>query len=85
MRAGEEHRLLRHDAEGSAKFVGGEMADVLAVERDMAFHRLVEAEHQLGERALAATRRAHDHGEVAGLEGEFELFVEPGGMLGVAE
>ena len=84
-RAGEEDGLLRDDAEDAAEFVGGKGADVLAVEGDLSFLRLVEAEHEFGQRALAATGGAHDHGEVAGGEAEVEVAVQPGEVFAVAE
>ena len=83
--AGEEHGFLRDDAEGGAQFVGGQVADVFAVQIDLAFVGLVEAEQQFGQRALAAAAGAHEHGEVAGLEGQAEVFVEPGMVLGIAK
>ena len=52
------------------QFVGGEVADVVAVELDCALIGLVEALQQFGERALAAARRAHDGDALAGLDGD---------------
>ena len=52
------------------------MADVAPVEGNLPFVGLVEAEHQLGQRALATTRRAHNHGEVARFEGYAEVVEE---------
>ena len=83
--AGEEHGLLRHDAEGLAQFVGGQMADVAAVEEDLPVRGLVEAQQQFGQRALAAAGGAHQHGELAGLEREVEVAVEEGVLPGIAE
>ena len=65
--ASEEHGFLRHDTKGLPQFVGGEVPDVLAIEVDLAFVGLIEAEQQFGQRALAATGRPHQHGQVAGL------------------
>lgn len=67
-RTGEEHGFLGHDAEGIPEFVGGEMADVLAVKIDLAFVGLVEAEQQFGQGALSAAGRPHEHREVAGFQ-----------------
>ena len=50
---------------------------------DLPLLRLVEAEHQLGQRALAAARGAHDHREVAGLERQVEIPVQPGQLFAV--
>ena len=51
--AGEQHGLLRHHAEVVAQLIGGEMADVTAIERDLPVAGLVEALQQFGERAFA--------------------------------
>ena len=84
-RAGEEHGFLRHHAEGGSQFIGRQMPDVLAVEIDLPFVRLVEAEQQFGQRALAAAGGAHQHRQVAGLQRQAEVAVEPGMMFRVAE
>src|SRR5690349_397728 len=59
-RSTEEHGLLRHDAEIASQFVGTQMPDVVPVDRDTTFLRLVEALENLRQRALAAARGAHD-------------------------
>ena len=71
--AGEEDGLLRHDAEGLAQLVRREVAQVAAVELDAAVARLIEAEQELRERALSASRRSGDHDEAAGAEGVVEV------------
>ncbi len=83
--AGEEYGFLGDDAEGGAQLVGGQVADVFAVQVDLAFVGLVEAEQQFGQGALAAAAGAHQHGEVAGLEGQAEVFVEPGVVFGISK
>ena len=84
-RAREEHRLLRHHPKYASQFVGGEIADVLAVEVDLAFLWLIEAEYQFGQRALAAAGGAHDYREVSRLEADVEVAVEPGELFAIAE
>ena len=61
------------------------MADVFAIEIDLAFVRLVETEQQFGQRALAAAGRAHQDGQVAGLQRQAQILVQPGVMFGIAE
>jgi hypothetical protein len=84
-RAGKQHGFLRHHSESRSQFVGGEMTDVLAVERDLTFHRLIEAEQQFRQRALAAARRTHDDGQLARWESQGQISVEPRMLFGVAE
>src|SRR5688572_15007711 len=60
--AREEIGFLRHDAEVLAKLVGAELAGVLAVQEDLPFHRLIEAEEELGQGALAAAGGAGEDG-----------------------
>lgn len=83
--AGKEHGFLGDDAEGVSEFIGGEVADVLAIEIDLPFVGLVEAEQQFGQGALAAAAGAHEHGEVTGFEAQAEVAVEPGVVFGIAE
>ena len=66
----EEHRLLAHDAELSAQPVQVELFDVLAVERDRAARRIVEALDELRDRRLAAARAAHKGHALAVLDVE---------------
>ena len=81
----EQARFLRHDAEGLAQLVGGKVAQVAAVDADRALARLVEAEHQLGERALARAGGAGEHREPARRERQAQVAVQPGVLARVAE
>src|SRR5258706_12810265 len=58
-RAAEEYRVLRHHAVMLAQLVGGKITDVAPIDRDRAVGRLVETLQELGKRAFAGTRRAH--------------------------
>ena len=85
-RAGEQHGLLRHHAEVLPQLVGREMADVVAVDLDLALGGQIEALQQLGERALAAARRAHQgHALRRASSLRFEVLVQVRQVLGVAE
>ena len=84
-RTGEQDAVLRHHAEAAAQFVGAEMADVVAVELDAAFSGLIEALQQLGQRALAATRRPHDGDALAGLYPDIQVLIQVRQVLAVAE
>jgi hypothetical protein len=83
--AAEKIRFLGHDAEILPQLVGGEMTDIAAVDLDAAFFGLIEAEQQLGEGALARTRRTGQDGELAGLQAEIEVAAQPGAVGRVAE
>ena len=65
-RAGEQERLLRHDAELAAVRVEVEVAQVDAVDRHRARRRVVEAGDQLDERRLAGAGLAHERDGLAG-------------------
>ena len=84
-RAAEEIGFLRHDTEVLAQLVRRQVADVAAVDGDAAVARLVEAEQELGEGALAAARGAGEHGELARHEREAEVAVEERMVGRVAE
>ncbi len=83
--SGEENGFLRHDPEDAPQLVGGQVADVLAIQIDMAFLGQVESEQNFGERALAAAGWTHQYSEMARLEGEVQVAVEPGIVFGIAE
>ena len=49
----EQHRILRHDADGAAQAFLRDLADVLTIHEDAACGRVVEAEQQARQRGLA--------------------------------
>jgi hypothetical protein len=57
----EQHRVLRHDADGAAHARLRDLADVVAADGDAALLHVVEAVQQPCQRGLARPRRA-DHG-----------------------
>ena len=65
---GEDHCVLRHDADGAAQGMQIQILDVHAVEQDVAALRIVEAQHQLEQRGLAGAGRADDGDRFAGLD-----------------
>ena len=69
-RAGEEHRLLRHEADPRAQVLLRHLADVDAVDQHAALVDVVEARDQAGERRLAGAGAADDRGHLAGLRRE---------------
>ena len=68
----EEERRLAHDRDALEIGAAGEGLEVLAVDQDRAPGRVVEAEHQVADRGLAAARRADERHRVAlrNLEGD---------------
>src|SRR6185436_20765205 len=72
-RATEEVGFLRYDAEILAQLVCGKVTEVATVDRELAVGGLVETQHELRERALAATRGAGKDSELAGLESEVQV------------
>ena len=71
-RAREQHRILRHEADVVAQRSQRERADVMAVDQDPPFVRVVEARDQAGERRLAGAGGADDGDDLAwsGIEGD---------------
>ena len=55
----EQDRVLRHDANGAAHTVLGQLLDVLTVDADAAFLRIVKTKQQAGQCRFTGTRRAH--------------------------
>jgi hypothetical protein len=66
----EQHRVLRHDADRLADAAPGDVAQVLAVDPNLAAGRLVQAKQQLRERRLARAAAAHDGDRRAGRSAE---------------
>ena len=58
-----EARILEHHAEGAAQVGTGHLADVPAVQQDLAAVRVVEAHQQVDKRGLARAGAAH-HGDL---------------------
>lgn len=71
-RAGVERRLLRHERDRLAVRLDVELADVLAVDEDLAAERVVEPRDELDCRRLAAPTRADERAELAGLDLDVE-------------
>ena len=65
-RAGEEERILQHDAELAAVRAQLELAQVVAVDADRALVGVVEAADELRRRRLAAARLADEREAAAG-------------------
>ncbi len=61
----EQHRVLRHDADGAAQAVLAHVAQILAVDADGAAIDVVEAEQQPRDGRFAGAARAHDRDRVA--------------------
>ena len=76
---------MRHYTEDGPQFVGGHVADVAAVDPDLAVGGLVETEQHLGQCAFAAAGGAHQDAQVSGFEGEVEVAVQVGVLGTVAE
>src|SRR3569832_1527104 len=55
----EQHRVLRHDADGGAQALLRDVADVLAVDQYPAAVHVIKAEEQARERGLARTTKTH--------------------------
>ncbi len=75
--AGEEEWVLQDDAEAAAE--GGEVlvADVDAIDEDLAVLDVVEAHHQRGDGGLAGAGVADDGGGLAGGDGEGDAAEDP--------
>ena len=70
--AGEEEPLLRHDAELAAQRVLRDVAQVVPVDRDPPFGRVVEAGDQLRDRRLAGAGVADERDRRAGRHVELD-------------
>ena len=77
MRAGEEERILQDDGEVLAQRGQVVLAQVDAVEQNLAGGDVVEAHHQAGERGFARAGVADDGHGLAGLDGEGDVFENP--------
>ena len=66
----EQHRVLRHDADGAAHAVLGDLADVLAGDGDAARLHVIEAVQQPRQGALARARSPHHSHRAPGGHGE---------------
>ena len=78
--AGEEHRLLRDEADLRAQVLLGHVAHVDAVHEDASAVHVVEARDQADERRLARARAADDGGHLSRQRREAD--VAQGGQLG---
>ena len=80
-RAGEEEALLRHDPELVAQRLLRHVVEVVAVDRDPAARRLVEAREELRDRGLAGARVADERDRRPGRDVEIDpvqyLLAEP--------
>ena len=75
--AGEEEGVLQDDAEAAAE--GGEVlvADVDAVDEDLAGLDVVEAHHEGGDGGFAGAGVAYDGGGFVGVDGEGDVAEDP--------
>src|SRR5262250_3393903 len=82
---GEEESLLGDNAYEGAQGGYGEITEIVAVERDASHLHVVEARHQVHERAFARPRHAHEGDHLA--LGHAERDVDQGvlGGIGIAE
>ena len=69
-RAAKQHHVLGHAADVAPKIGGIDLAQVGAVDQDRSLGRLVEAQQQLGHRALARADAADQADLFTGLDGE---------------
>ena len=76
-RAGEEERVLQDDGEVLAERGQVVLAQVDAVQQDLAGGHLVEAHHQAGEGGLAGAGVADDGDCLARLDGEGDVLENP--------
>jgi hypothetical protein len=67
----------KHDGEVAAQRVQVLLAQVDAVDKNLAGGHVVEAHHQAGERGFARAGVAHDGYGLAGLDGEGDIFENP--------
>ena len=75
--AGEEERVLQDDSEAAAECVEVLVADVDAVDEDLAVLDVVEAHHQRDDGGLAGAGVADDGGGFAGGDGEGDAAEDP--------
>src|SRR5260221_13979492 len=64
---------------------GADRREREAVDKNLAARRLEQAEHDLDERRLAATRGAHDGDELTRLDGQVDVLEHEGLGFGIAE
>ena len=76
-RAGEEERVLQHDAELAAQGVSVELAEVHTVEQNLAALDFVEAQQELDDGGLAGAGVADDGDGLAGAEVEGDVAQTP--------
>jgi len=75
--AGEEEGILQDDAEAAAEGEEVLLADVDAVDEDLAKLDVVEAHHERGEGGFAGTGVADDGGGLVGVDGEGDVAENP--------
>ncbi len=71
--AGEEHRLLRHDADGAAQRFERRLADVLPVDENAPLLHVVEARQDIHQRGFARAALPHQHHAPAGLHFQVDV------------
>ena len=76
-RAGEEERVLQHDAELAAQFLHVQFANVDAVEQDLAALDVVEAQQELNGGGFAGAGVADDGDGLTGLDAEGDVAQDP--------
>ena len=76
-RAGEQERVLQHDAEAPAQRVQVLLAHVHAVHQDLPALDVVEAHHQRGDGGLAGAGVADDGGGLVRLDDEADAAQDP--------
>ncbi len=84
-RVAEEKRLLRHHRDLGAQRGLGEVADVVAVERDAAAADVVEARHQIDQGRLARSAHAHERHHLAAPDVQRDVAQGELGRAGIAE
>jgi hypothetical protein len=72
VRFSEQEGLLEHEGGGAGQVVGLHVPEVLAAEAHRALVRIHEVRHELAERGLAGTRRAHERHHLTGAEADVE-------------
>jgi hypothetical protein len=76
-RAGEQERILQHHREVLAQRGQILIAQVHAVQQNLARRHVVEAHHQAGQRGLARARVAHNGHRLSRLNGEAHVLQNP--------
>src|ERR1041385_6750954 len=76
-RAGEEGRVLKHDAEPAGELQRVKLAHVDAADPDGALLDIVEAQQQADDRGFPSAGVAHDGDRLTGLSGEADVLQHP--------